>query len=283
MTAGAFDARRFTELCAARGLRWGAPLVHREATGSTNDDALAAARGGAPSGSLFVADHQSAGRGRRGKSWSAAPGGSLLFSVVVRPEGAGAMNAVTLAVGLGVRAALQPYSREPLSVKWPNDVLAGSRKLAGVLCEGQLHGARLGVLVIGVGINVAQQPFPSGLEGSAASLASLAGLAASDAASGDPAAAPEASGQAPQLPERELLLTEVLAAVEARALPCLAGRMGDLLAEFSLHDALFGARVGVSGATPLAGVARGIDAEGRLLLETEGALMPVHAGTVRAL
>lgn len=265
MSARPFDARSFSKLCAARALAFGAPLVYREATGSTNDDALAAARSGAPSGSLFVADYQWKGRGRRGKSWSAATGDSLLFSVLVRPESAGPINAVTLAVGLGVRAALEPYSPEPLSVKWPNDVLAGSRKLAGVLCEGQFHGTRLDVLVIGVGINVTEQAFPPELEGSAVSLAMLAANGAARAA----------------LPEREPLLVDVLAGIEARVRACLAGGLSELLSEFSERDALLGAKVTVSGAAPVTGVARGIDAEGRLLLETDGVVVPVSSGTVR--
>lgn len=265
MSARPFDARRFSALCAARGLSLGAPLVYREATASTNDDALAAARSGAPSGSLFVADYQWKGRGRRGKSWSAAAGDSLLFSILLRPESAGPINAVTLAVGLGVRAALEPYSVEPLSVKWPNDVLAGARKLAGVLCEGQFHGTRLDVLVIGVGINVSEQVFPPELEGAAASLAMLA---------------PQASARTPPL-EREPLLVDVIAGIEARVTACLTGGLAELLGEFPRRDALLGATVSVSGATPVTGVARGIDAEGRLLLETDGVVVPVSSGTVR--
>lgn len=265
MSARPFDARRFSELRALRGLSFGEPLIYQAATGSTNDDALAAARTGAPSGSLFVADYQWKGRGRRGKGWSAASGESLLFSILVRPESAGPINAVTLAVGLGVRAALSPYSPEPLSVKWPNDVLAGSRKLAGVLCEGQFHGTRLDVLVIGVGINVTEQAFPAELEGGAVSLAMLA------------------RGAAPRAPllEREPLLVDVLAGIEARVTACLAGGLEELLSEFSERDALLGANVSVSGAAPVIGVARGIDAEGRLLLETDGVVVPVSSGTVR--
>jgi BirA family transcriptional regulator, biotin operon repressor / biotin---[acetyl-CoA-carboxylase] ligase len=261
MSARPFDARRFSELRALRGLSFGAPLVYQAATGSTNDDALAAARTGAPSGSLFVADYQWKGRGRRGKSWSAASGESLLFSILVRPESPGPINAVTLAVGLGVRAALEPYSSEPLRVKWPNDVLAGARKLAGVLCEGQFHGTRLDVLVIGVGINVTEQAFPAELEGGAVSLAMLASGAS--------------------LLEREPLLLDVLAGIEARVTACLAGGLEALRSEFSERDALLGAHVSVSGAAPVTGVARGIDAEGRLLLETDGVVVPVTSGTVR--
>lgn len=270
-TAQTFDVKRFLECRLERGLGWGDPIEHRAETGSTNDDALAAARVGATAGSLFVADHQAQGRGRRGQSWVSQKGDNLLFSVVLRPEpGSGPVSAVTLAVGLGVRAALAPYSQEPLSLKWPNDVLAGRRKLAGILCEGQLRGSELEALIIGVGINVFQRAFPSHLDLPPVSLALLHGQI------------PTAS-----LPlERERVLVDVLAAVEQRVGACLGsylgGGLGSLLAEFAEHDALYGTPVTVSGATQLAGIARGVDAEGRLLLESDGVLIPVHSGTVRS-
>ena len=254
------------------GLGWGDPIQHRAETGSTNDDALAAAREGAAPGSLFVADHQSQGRGRRGQSWVSQKGDNLLFSVVLRPApGSSPLSAVTLAVGLGVRAALAPYSQEPLSVKWPNDVLAGRRKLAGILCEGQLRGSELEALIIGVGINVFQSAFPTDLDVAPVSLALLQG--------------PTPSAALPL--QRERLLVEVLAAVEQRVNACLGrpypgGGLGPLLAEFAEHDALCGTHVTVSGATQLTGIARGVDAEGRLLVESDGVLIPVHSGTVRS-
>jgi BirA family biotin operon repressor/biotin-[acetyl-CoA-carboxylase] ligase len=277
-----FDARRFSELRAELGLGWGEPLVHHGETESTNDLALAAARGGAANGSLFVADYQSKGRGRRGKSWSASAGDNLLFSILVRPPSSAPIGAVTLAVGLGVRAALQPYSHEHLGVKWPNDVLAGSRKLAGILCEGQLRGSHFEALVIGVGINVAEREFPPELEAAAVSLAAL-GVQAPQAVASAPFQARPGSAALPALPERERLLAGVLASVEARVEVCLSSGFEDLLPEFSRHDALSGARVSVSGSPPIEGVARGVDPDGHLLVETDGVVIPVHSGTVRVI
>jgi BirA family biotin operon repressor/biotin-[acetyl-CoA-carboxylase] ligase len=264
--ASPFDVERFAEYRLARGLTWGEAVHYRAETGSTNDDALAAARSGATHGSLFVADHQTEGRGRRGQRWLARPRDNLLFSVLLRPEPArGANNALTLAVGLGVRAALAALSREALSVKWPNDVLAGRRKLAGVLCEGVLKDARLEALVIGVGINVFQTTFPDDLEIVPVSLASLH-------------RGPDASLS------RESLLVEVLNAVDQRVTTCLRAGLSSLSAEFSSHDALAGTLVIVSGtgSSELRGIARGIDAEGRLLVEDDGVLIPVQSGTVRS-
>ena len=258
-----FDPERFAEVRRARALGYGAPFHYASSTGSTNDLALDSARAGGPSGSVFFADHQSEGRGRRGKSWVAEPAHNLLLSVLVRPpEGATPTAALTLAVGLGVRAALAPTSQEPLRVKWPNDVLAGPRKLAGILCEGQLDGKRLSAIVIGIGINVFRSALPAELSGQVASLEELA--------------------PGVEL-ERESLLASVLAAVEQRVEACNAGGFSSLLAEFARHDALAGERVEISGPTPLVGRARGVDDEGRLLVENDGLVVRVHSGTVRVL
>jgi BirA family biotin operon repressor/biotin-[acetyl-CoA-carboxylase] ligase len=263
-SGGAFDVARFRALHQERGLGWGAPLIYARTTGSTNDDALAAARSGGASGSVFLADHQTQGRGRRGKTWVAAPGQHLLFSILLRPTGdatATGVGALTLAVGLGVREALAASSSVPLGLKWPNDVLAGARKLAGILCEGHFAGARLEAVVIGVGINVLGASYPPELEGQVACLEALA-------TSGPP-------------PERERLLVEVLGAVEARVGTYLDAGFGALLDEFTRHDALAGERVEISGASPIVGIARGVDAGGRLLVESDGLIVPVISGTVR--
>jgi BirA family biotin operon repressor/biotin-[acetyl-CoA-carboxylase] ligase len=278
-----FDPRRFEELRAARALIWGDPFTYQAQTGSTNDEALAAARRGARTGSVFLADHQTAGRGRRGRTWLGSPGESLLFSLLIRPEpGSAPTSALTLAAGLGVRAALQPYSRERLKVKWPNDVLAGQRKIAGVLCEGLLDGKRLDVLVIGVGINVGSQPFPDELQHSAVALASLGPNNLPRVPGAGLALQPPDATLVQSPPQREQLLVEVLHGIQDRVSACLALGLTSMLSEFSEQDALLGTHVSVSGSSPLSGIARGVDEEGRLLLETDGMLIPVHSGTVRA-
>jgi BirA family transcriptional regulator, biotin operon repressor / biotin---[acetyl-CoA-carboxylase] ligase len=261
--ASPFDPARFAELARARGLRTSSSLHHSRETGSTNDDALAAAREGAASGSVFLADHQTRGRGRRGKTWLAAPGQNLLFSILLRPQGAPRVSALTLAVGLGVRAALAPSSQTALGVKWPNDVLASERKLAGILCEGQFEGSRLMSVVIGIGINVYASELPPGL---AATSVCLEALCAS--------AAPL---------EREALLVDVLDCVDSRVTACLEHGFQHLLPEFGAHDALAGQRVEVSGASPIVGIARGVDAAGNLLVESDGLIVPINAGSVRSL
>lgn len=123
-------------------------------TDSTSTQLLARAAAGAPSGACLAAEWQSAGRGRRGRTWIAALGGSLTFSLLWRFErGVGALSGLSLAVGLAVARALQAGGVDRARVKWPNDVVVDFRKVAGILIE--TSGEMLGpsVAVIGVGVN----------------------------------------------------------------------------------------------------------------------------------
>lgn len=122
---------------------------------STNTALMAAALDGAADGTLYCAEHQHAGKGRRGRRWHSVPGGSLTFSVLWRFEtGLQSLAGLSLAVGLAIARAANRHSRHLARLKWPNDVLVDFRKLAGILVEvqGDMHGAALAV--VGVGMNV---------------------------------------------------------------------------------------------------------------------------------
>ncbi len=103
-------------------------------TGSTNNDALELARDGAPEGIVLVADHQTAGRGRQGRSWVAPRGASLLTTVLLRPP-ARVAEASTMAVSLAAAEAVDEIAGVRALLKWPNDLMVGDRKLAGILAE----------------------------------------------------------------------------------------------------------------------------------------------------
>lgn len=253
----AFDPARTEALLEQRGATLGRPLEYRAVTGSTNDDAMAAARAGAPHGAAFVADEQSAGRGRRGHRWTTTPGDNLTFSVLLRPRlSLQRLSALTLAVGLAVRDAVAGRVAAPVQVKWPNDVLVGGRKLAGVLVESQLAGGALSAVVVGVGINVAMRELPEEIRGIATSLA-LLGAADLD---------------------REALLVELLDALARRVSAYERAGLEPMLEELRRHDALLGTRVHIEG---VSGVARGIDRDGALLVEDDsGARHRILSGTV---
>jgi BirA family biotin operon repressor/biotin-[acetyl-CoA-carboxylase] ligase len=255
-------------------------------TTSTQDEAFAAAARGAPHGAVFIAERQSAGRGRRGATWSAPAGSSLLFSVLLVPAppakhsgrtalaaavaAARAIDAVggrQYAVGSDVQVAadrLPPtaYCLPPTEIKWPNDLLLGGRKLGGILVE-----SRRGRAALGIGINVSQRPedFPPELRARATSL--LMG-----------AARQEPSPPAPRSPTAEPIRLTLLSALLAElgrifATAELPAECWEALrAEVERRLAWRGRSVGVEDCPggPLVGKLLGLDPEGRLLLETAG-------------
>lgn len=126
-----------------------------DALDSTNAALMADALAGAPDGVLFCAEHQFAGKGRRGRQWHSVLGGSLTFSVLWRFDtGLQSLAGLSLAAGLAIARAVNRHSRHPARLKWPNDVLVDYRKLAGILVEvqGDMHGSAFAV--VGVGLNV---------------------------------------------------------------------------------------------------------------------------------
>jgi BirA family biotin operon repressor/biotin-[acetyl-CoA-carboxylase] ligase len=142
----------------------GSPRVHLRRTGSTNERARELALGGAPHGTLVTADEQTSGRGRQGRTWSAAPREALLMSLVLRE----------LDPMLSLSAAVAICDSMPVDcrIKWPNDVWVDGRKLAGILVEGR---PQEGWAVLGIGLNVSTTEFPPELSGTATSLR-LAGV-----------------------------------------------------------------------------------------------------------
>ena len=131
--------------------------------GSTNSEAMHWAEEAAPHLSLVAADKQTAGRGRADRKWQTHPGAALAFSLVIRPDKNQAISTARL-TGLGALAVcdvIQSGYGLPAKIKWPNDVLVGGSKLAGVLVEAQWQGDEIQWAVLGIGINVARNSVPS--------------------------------------------------------------------------------------------------------------------------
>jgi BirA family biotin operon repressor/biotin-[acetyl-CoA-carboxylase] ligase len=124
-------------------------------TGSTNDDLKEAAREGAPEWSVLLAGRQRAGRGREGRRWE-SPEGNLYLSLILRPEATWA-PLISLAGGVAVAQAIATDTLLP-RLKWPNDVLVGGRKVAGLLAEGLSSGGTLEAVILGIGVNLAARP-----------------------------------------------------------------------------------------------------------------------------
>lgn len=220
--------------------RLGTPRVHLRTVDSTNRYARALAEAGAPHGTLVTATAQTAGRGRQGRSWSAPPGRALVLSIVLRDP--------SPLLPLIAAAAVADVAGDDALVKWPNDVLVGGRKVAGILAEGRPQ-ERWAVL--GMGVNVAVRPadLPPELRETAGTLG---------------------------LPARELepTLERLLTALER----WLVAPDAEVLAMLRARDALAGRPVRWHGGT---GTARGIDDEGRLLVERpSGERVALDAGEV---
>lgn len=148
-------------------------------TDSTNDVALALAGAGEAEGTVVVADFQRRGRGRRSHTWSSPAGKDLLFSMILRPEGdARAALPVTLAVATAISVALSKLLDVDLFVKWPNDVVARTGKVAGILAESTSSGGRVAHAVVGVGVNVnsGEDEFAPELRGRTASCRTLSSV-----------------------------------------------------------------------------------------------------------
>ena len=130
-----------------------------EETDSTNDLATRAGDDGLPEGLVIFAESQRAGRGRLGRKWTSTPGQALLFSVLLRPATVPVARwpELTFCAALAVAETAEQFTGQPARVKWPNDVLVAGRKVAGILLEAH-HRHTPGFVVVGIGVNVLQQP-----------------------------------------------------------------------------------------------------------------------------
>jgi len=149
---------------------------------STNSEALALAQAGAPHGTVVAAESQSAGKGRRTRSWYSPPGVNIYCSVVVRGMGQRRqlsewLSWVPLTSALAVSEAVQHTAAIPLTLKWPNDLLFHGRKVGGILCESTHVSAAKPIVVIGIGLNVnlPHTSFPEELCDTATSLCEISG------------------------------------------------------------------------------------------------------------
>lgn len=237
------------------GCSLGEPFHYFSTTTSTNDEVKRLAATNVAHGATCLADYQSDGRGRQGKRWFAQPNAQLLASVLLRdmPLANGAQ--LTLAVGVALHRALQAVlpAEVKLHVKWPNDIEAGGRKLAGILTEAQLTTDAV-TTVVGFGVNVCE---PSRAEDEYMHPVALRSLGC------------EAS--------REHLMVALLGSIEQALGAFRSSGLASFVPYLNQYDALAGMNVSVDGKV---GRAAGIDADGALLLETSHGRVAVTSGTV---
>jgi BirA family transcriptional regulator, biotin operon repressor / biotin---[acetyl-CoA-carboxylase] ligase len=226
----------------------GHPRRHVEETESTQlllgpDD---------PEGAIATADHQTGGRGRRGRSWEEAPGTAVLVSVLLRPPPERAAPELSLVGGLAAALAAEDELGLAAQIKWPNDVMVDRRKVAGVLAE-----AREGVVVLGIGINVNQtrEQLPADARVAPASLRTVDG----------------------REHDREEVLALLLAHLDRLYTAWREGGLDAVYDDLGARDFLRGRRVTVDG---VSGTAEMIERDGRLAVATDSGRVLVESGEV---
>lgn len=151
-------------------------LIYLDETDSTNIQAGILARQGAPSGTVVLAESQTAGRGRRGRAWESPKESAIYMSLLVRPriqpEHA---SMLTLVMGLSVVEGIRETEQIETQIKWPNDVVLNKKKIAGILTEMSMDGGEIAHVIIGVGVNVNTPEFPPELEDKATSFVKAVG------------------------------------------------------------------------------------------------------------
>lgn len=244
------------------GTAFAGKLHFAAVTGSTNTDALEAARNGAPHGSVYFADEQSAGRGRGDHPWHSAPGEGLYVSVLFRqPLAAARLQLLPLAAGLAAAEAIHAVCGLTVDLRWPNDLLLGKRKAGGILVESRLAGDVLDHAVVGIGINVHQRTFDPGLATPATSLDLAAGHTV----------------------HRETLLVALLKSLEREVLATLAPDAGRAIPARLCESSTWvqGRRVEVHGPQACTGITAGLDKQGFLLVRTASGVVTVRTGGIR--
>lgn len=262
------DIRRELRRVAQRLGPIGHPIHWLGTTGSTNDVASHFADAGATEGTTVVADAQTAGRGRHGRAWFSPAGAGLYASVILRPSNgtwaAGRENPIallTLAAGVAIADAVRVATGLPAEIKWPNDVMIGRRKLAGILAESAGHASGAPFIVLGFGVNLQKAAYPAELATRATSI--------------------EAETNRPA--DRAHIFAEILARVAERYAALRAEKFDAILCDWrrlapSLRSAL------IEWDSP-AGVVRGraedIDGGGALLVRVGDRIERLIAGEIR--
>jgi BirA family biotin operon repressor/biotin-[acetyl-CoA-carboxylase] ligase len=235
---------------------------------STNSLALAAGGEGAPEGSAFLAEEQTAGRGRGGHVWHSAPGDGIYCSVLLRPVLPPArVLLLSLATSLAVRSAILEVTGLDADLKWPNDVFLGNRKICGILTEMSSEATRVRHIVVGIGINVNHAQFPDELREEATSLYL----------------------ESRQRWSRVELLAALLKSLDREYRALVSGldnaesdKRASILHRFQEHSTWTdGCAVRIEDSNGFTGITEGLDTEGFLLVRTPHGQRTIVSGTVR--
>lgn len=237
-------------------------VVFFEETGSTNVEAMRLASEGYPHGTLVVADSQTGGKGRRGRSWHTPKGSSIAMSLILKPElEAEYASMLTLVQAMAVAKAIEEICGLKAQIKWPNDILINEKKVCGILTEMNMEGTRISSIIIGTGINVNQDDFPKEISKIATSLKKESG----------------------KVQSRENLVKRICELFEEYFEMFMASKdLSGILEEYNLRLISSGRRVKVlDPQEEFIGEALGINSQGELLVKKEsGEIVKIYAGEV---
>lgn len=248
------------------GLRtgsFGQKIYFFESLDSTNNCAKALANCNIPEGAVVYSEFQTLGRGRMGRSWMAASGQNLLFSLLLRPNlNAEQVNLLAFYAAISVSEAVESLALLPVEVKWPNDLLANGKKFCGILSEASFKKETLDFVVVGIGINVNQVDFPKELELTATSLKRELGRNI----------------------DRVNLFQKVLSRLEKNYLTAQEGKLDQVLQEWEKRCRMINREITVDHqGRVLKGVALRVAHDGGLVLQVDGNQVTVVAGDVTVL
>jgi BirA family biotin operon repressor/biotin-[acetyl-CoA-carboxylase] ligase len=245
----------------------GRKRLFKPSTGSTNSDLMrmAADNPALEGGLVLRAGEQTAGKGRQGRGWIAAPGDTLCFSILLKPDIAPQRAAsLPLVAGAATAKAVEAFCPNAgIGIKWPNDIVAGGRKLCGILCEMSAEGDHVRHIVVGIGVNLSIASLPPALSNIATSIEDISG----------------------NRPDAETVMDAILLSLDGLYREWLLHGFGHVLPEVARRDILRGGHVRIDAGGKLTeGTAMGIAPDGSLLImRADGTPEHVYSGDAHLL
>jgi BirA family biotin operon repressor/biotin-[acetyl-CoA-carboxylase] ligase len=239
---------------------FGSKFFTFETIDSTNNCARALAGCWADEGTVVLAEEQTAGKGRQGRSWYTNPQENLTFSVILRPKlPPDALNLLPLLTAVAIAEAIEAETGLRVQCKWPNDILVNGKKASGILIEGSVKGDAVEYVVLGIGINVNQTTFPADIAHRATSLRTETG----------------------QPLDRVKLLQAVLRALDSRYRAVMKSGFQSILPEWISRSAMMERQITVSeNGNQFSGVVKGLAPDGALIVTSAGTERTLYAGDV---
>jgi len=237
-------------------------LIVLEETVSTNIDAFRLALQGAEEGTVIIAENQTGGKGRLGRTWASVPGRGLYFSIVLRPQIAPSKaSGITVAASVALSDTLDQFNVKDHEIKWPNDILINGRKISGILTEMKGDADKIDFIITGIGVNLNTRPedYPSDIKKIAASAADFRG----------------------DIIDRLAFLQSMLSNFEKYYLAFINSGFPEILEKWKKKTSITGKVIKVSLIDEIfTGTVKGINAEGFLIVETRKGERLINSGDI---